>query len=86
MVWLPAARAEVEKVALAVVPLTAAGRSAVVSTVVPSRKVTVPPCPGSKPVTVAVNVTDCPSVGLARDDLTPTLVLFAPTVTVASGD
>ena len=66
MEWVPAARLEVEKVA--VPPL----RVPVPSVAVPSRKVTVPvgvPAPGVFTLTVAVNVTLWPKAeGLVSED------------------
>jgi len=51
------------------------------STVPPSLKVTVPV--GETPVTVAVNVTDCPKLLGFCDEVSVTLVVLWPTVSVA---
>jgi len=72
MEWLPTARAEVVKVA---VP---ADSVPVPSTLAPSRKLTLPVGVPPVPMTVAVNVTDCPERDGFGDDPRVVVVGCAP--------
>ena len=73
---MPAARDDVEKVALPVVALTATPEASVV---VPSLKATVPEGVPLVEVTVAVKVTDCDWLDGLRDEATDVAVLTCTT-------
>ena len=81
MVWLPAESVEVANVAVPFVSVP------VPRVVAPSAKVTVPdgvPLPGAVAATVAVNVTVCPEIEGFGEEVSASVVLAWPTVTVAA--